>query len=84
MSAAKVEEIANAATTLTAAEALIEIGGSTAPARLIQAFGDASELILKLANGDLADPALPSEAVSFLETTLAERFRPTSRTCPPP
>ena len=36
MSAAKVEEIANAATTLTAAEALIEIGGSTAPARLIK------------------------------------------------
>jgi hypothetical protein len=76
MSAAKVEEIANAATTLTAAEALIETGEGTAPARLIQAFetSDASELILKLANGDLADPALTSEAVSFLETTLGGTF----------
>ena len=31
-------------------------------------------MILKLANGDLADPALPSEAVSFLETTLGGTF----------
>jgi hypothetical protein len=77
LSAAKIEEIATTATSLAAAEALIEGAASAAPAGLVQAFGtsEVSELILKLANGELADAALAAEAASFLETTLGGRFR---------
>jgi hypothetical protein len=73
---AKIEEIANAADSLTAAEALIEGGAAGGPARLVQTLrtSDSAELLLKLAKGELVDAVLESEAASYLETTLGGTF----------
>ncbi|WUJ74691.1 PglZ domain-containing protein [Kribbella soli] len=76
LTAAKIEEIANAADSLTAAEALIEGGATAGPARLVQALRttDTSELLLKLANGELADEMLKTEAASYIETMVGGSF----------
>lgn len=72
----KIDEIAGAADTLTAAEALVEGGVASGPAKLVKAFrtSDATEMLLGIARGDLHDPELLGEAINFATSTVGGSF----------
>jgi hypothetical protein len=76
LAAAKIDEIAGAADSLTAAEALVEGGAASGPARLVQAFrtSDTTELLLHIARGNLENQALVDEAASFASSTVGGSF----------
>lgn len=79
LTAAKLEEIGNAATTLKEAEALLEGSATGSPAKLLKVFGphEPNELVLKLATSGQAavadDSDLFDEVAQFLHTYLGVR-----------
>lgn len=76
LAAAKIDEIAEASDTLSAAEALVEGGAASGPARLVQAFrtSDTTELLLHIARGSLDDDSLAAEAGSLATSTVGGSF----------
>lgn len=76
LAVAKIDEIAEASDTLTAAEALVEGGVASGPARLVQGFrtSDTTELLLHIARGSVDDDLLAGEAASFAASTVGGAF----------
>lgn len=76
LAAAKIDEIAAAADTLTAAEALVEGGAASGPAKLVKAFrtNDNTDLLLRIARGELDDEDLLDEAIGFVTSTVGGTF----------
>lgn len=76
LAAAKIDEIAETSDTLSAAEALVEEGVASGPARLVQVFrtSDTTDLLLHIARGSLDDDALDAEAASFATSTVGGTF----------
>lgn len=75
LTAAKLDEIASAASSLLEAEALIEGSATGSPARLLKVLGphEPTEMVLKLATTDqptLDDPHLRVEVAEFLDRHL--------------
>ena len=79
LTAAKLDEIADAAATLEEAEALLEGSATGSPAKLLKVLGphEPNELVLKLASSSQAviadDSSLFGEVVQFLDTHLGIR-----------
>lgn len=76
LAAAKIDEIAETSETLSAAEALVEGGVASGPARLVQAFrtSDTTDLLLHIARASSDDHALDADAASFATSTVGGAF----------